>query len=488
MSLNSANKIETNKYELEISVGKEIFQKAVEKVYKRNVQKMNVQGFRRGKAPRAFVEKIYGEGIFFEDAVNALYPEAYDEGVKEAGIDPVDKAEVEIVSVDKDGFVFKAKVTVKPEVEVGEYKGLKAVKTIKNVTDEDIDGEIQRVRERNARVITVEDRPAKTGDITIIDFDGSVDGVPFDGGKAEKHSLELGSGQFIPGFEDQVVGHSTGDEFDVNVTFPEEYNVKELAGKVAVFKVKLHEIKFSELPEVDDEFAKDVSEFDTLEAYKEDIKKHLIEKNESDAKEEVENALIDQVSAGMKAEIPEVMFESSINGFVNDFDYRLQSQGLNVTSYLQYTGMDMEAFRKTFREQAESQVKIRLALEKIAEIEKFDISPEDVEDEYKKLAERYNVEVDKIKAAIDAKAVEKDLVVTKAIDLVRSSAVITEETAESKLASKEDEKAQETAEKKPAAKKTASKAKEKAQEAAEENPEATKAAPRKSKKKAEPKE
>ena len=253
MGLNNANKIETNKYELEVSVDKDSFQKAVERVYRRNIGRMNVPGFRRGKAPRAYVEKIYGEGVFYEDAVNSLYPSAYEDAVKEAGIEPVDKADVEIVNIGKDGFTFKAKVTTKPEVELGEYKGLNAVKKIKKASDADVDAEVERVRERNARVITVDDRPAKDGDMVVIDFDGSVDGVPFSGGKGEKQNLTLGSGQFIPGFEEQVVGHSTGDEFDINVKFPDDYNAKEVAGKDAVFKIKLHEIKFHELPELDDE-------------------------------------------------------------------------------------------------------------------------------------------------------------------------------------------------------------------------------------------
>jgi trigger factor len=470
MGLNNANRIETNKYELEISVDRERFQKAVDKAYKKNVFKMNVPGFRKGKAPRAFVEKLYGEGVFFEDAVNLLYPEAYDEAVIQSAIEPVEKADIEIVSVDKDGFVFKAKVTVKPEVELGQYKGLQATKIIKSVSDEDLNNEIDRIRNRNSRVITVDDRPAQVGDITIIDFDGSIDGVPFEGGKSEKHSLELGSGNFIPGFEEQVAGHSTSDEFDVCVTFPEDYTAAELAGKSAVFKVKLHEIKIRELPELDDEFAKDVSEFDTLEVYKEDVKEHLQGKYDAEAAEEVENALIDQVISGMKAEIPEVMFEQSVDGFVSDFEYRLKSKGLDINSYFQYTGMEMDSFRKTFREQAENQVKIRLALEKIAALEKFEASPEDVEAEYKKLAESYGVELEKIKDAINLKDVEKDLVVAKAIDIVKTSAVISEGEPEQT---------------KPAAKsKKAEKAEVTSQETAEETP-APKKAPRKSAKKAE---
>lgn len=440
MGLNSANKVDNNKYELEISVDKEKFQDAVSKIYKKNVGKMNVPGFRKGKAPRSVVEKLYGESVFFEDAVNLIYPEAYGAAVDEAAIEPVDRAEVEILSVSKDGFTFKATVTVKPEVEVGQYKGLKAEKTVKEVTEEDVNAELERVRSRNARIVSVEDRPALMGDMTVIDFDGSLDGVPFDGGKAEKHSLELGSGQFIPGFEEQVVGHTVGEEFDVNVSFPEDYQVKELAGKAALFKVKLHEIKYRELPTVDDEFAKDVSEFDTLEEYKKDIEMHITEKFEAQAEEAVENDLMDQVIAGMTADIPQAMFEHSIDGFVNDFDYRLQAQGLNVSTYLQYTGMEMESFRKTFREQAEKQVKFRLALEKIASLENFEATAEDIDTEYEKLATRYGVEVDRVKEAIPAKDVTGDIIVSKAVDLIHSSAEITTVGAQTEAPKKSSRK------------------------------------------------
>lgn len=427
MGLNSTNKIETNKYELEVSVDKDSFQKAVERVYRKNIGRMNVPGFRRGKAPRAYVEKIYGEGVFYEDAVNSLYPSAYEAAVKESGIEPVDKADVEIVKIGEDGFTFKAKVTTKPEVELGEYKGLKAVKKIKKASDADVDAEVARVRERNARVITVEDRPANDGDLVVIDFDGSIDGVPFSGGKGEKQNLTLGSGQFIPGFEEQIVGHSTGDEFDVNVKFPDDYNAKEVAGKDAVFKVKLHEIKFRELPELDDEFAKDVSEFDTLDDYKNDVRKHIQDKYDDSAAEEVENSLMEQVIGAMTSEIPEVMYDNATDGFVNDFGYRLQSQGISLESYLKYTGSNMDDFRKGFREQAEKQVKMRLALEKIAELEAIEPTEEDVEAEYKKIAERYSMEIDKVKTAVSSEDLKKDIKSTKALETVKNSAVISEE-------------------------------------------------------------
>jgi trigger factor len=429
MSLKSSNKIDTNKYELEISVDKDKFEAAVAKAYKKNANKVNVPGFRKGKATRQIVEKYYGEGVFYEDAVNLIYPEEYESAVKEIGIEPVDRADIEIVTVGKDGLVFKATVTVKPEVEVGEYKGLKAVKKIYTVTDAEVEHELLHVRERNARIITIEDRPAQNGDIAVIDFEGFVDGVAFKGGKAENHELELGSGSFIPGFEEQVVGHSAGDEFDVNVTFPEEYQSEELAGKAAVFKIKLHEIKFSEMPALDDELAKDVSEFDTIDEYKADIKKRQQEAKDRRSENEVDDALIDQIIAGMNGEIPEVMIEVAVDNMVNDFDYRLQMQGMNIKTYLQYTGMEMDSFRKTFREQAERQVKIRLALEKIASIENIEVTDDELENEYKKFAERYNVDVGKIKEALKKEDITHDIAVNKAVDIIHKEAVITEEEA-----------------------------------------------------------
>lgn len=444
MGLKSSKKIEKNKYELEISVDKDKFEDAVSKVFKREQKRISVPGFRKGKAPRTIIEKYYGEGVFYEDAINMLYPSEYEAAVKEAGIEPVDRASVEVLSVGKDGLEFKATVTVKPEVELGEYKGIKAVKKIYKVTDDEVEHELSHVQERNARILSVEDRAAQNGDIVVIDYEGFVDNVPFEGGKAEKQNLELGSKTFIPGFEDQIVGHNIGDEFDVNVTFPEEYHAKELAGKAAVFKVKLHEIKTRELPALDDEFAKDVSEFDTLDEYKADIKKHIQEAKDRRAANDVEDAIIDQIIAGMKAEIPEVMFENSIDNMVNDFAYRLQMQGLNLDTYLQYTGMDMDSFRKTFREQAERQVKIRLALEKIAELEKLEASAEDLENEYKKIADQYKIDVEKVKSAIKEEDVKKDILMNKAIDFVRDNAVITEEEAkeESEEKAEDAEKAE----------------------------------------------
>lgn len=462
MGLVSSNKVETNKYELIVTIDADAFEAAVEKAYRKSVKKISVPGFRPGKAPRKMIEKLYGEGVFFEDAVNDLYPSALASAVEEAKLELVDRPEVEITKIEKaDGVEFKATCIVKPEVEVSDYKGIKAEKTVKTVTDEDLSGELNKMADRNARVVSVEDRAAENGDITVIDFEGFVDGKAFDGGKAEGFSLTLGSGQFIPGFEDQIVGHNVDDEFDVNVEFPAEYQAEELAGKPAVFKVKLHEIKTRQLPAIDDEFVKDVSEFDTLDQLKEDITKKLQEQYDKSADTEVENQLIDAVIANMKAEIPEVMFENRVDESVREFEYRLQSQGMNLELYLQYTGMEMDAFRKTFREQAEKQVKIRLALEKIVELENIVPSAEEIAAEYDKMAENYKMEVEKIKGYIPEKDLVKDLAVNKAIDLIKDSAEISE--------------------KKPAAKKTrTTKAKkEEAQDAATEETPAEEPKPKK---------
>ena len=462
MKLVSKNQIETNKVVLEISVGKEEFEQGCANAYLKNVSKINVRGFRPGKAPRSVIEKMYGKEIFFEDAVNDLYPAAYSDAVTEAGIEPVDRADIEVLSVDENGFSFKATVTVKPEVEVSDYKGIKADKNVKNVTEEDINAEIDNLRNRNGRIITVEDRAAQIGDNTIIDYEGFVDDVAFEGGKGEKQPLVLGSNQFIPGFEDQIIGHNIGDEFDVNVTFPEEYHAPELAGKAAVFKCKLHEIKVRELPEVDDEFIKDVTEFDSVDAFKKDAEEKLKERFENAATAQVEDTLIDAVIANMKAEIPECMYEHAIDDMVRDFQGRLEAQGMNLDMYMQYTGMDMDAFRKTFREQAERQTKIRLALEKIANLENLTATTEEIDAEFEKIAKSYNIEADKIKAFIPVEEIEKDLAMQKAIDFVRDNADITAKTYDKEAPAKKSaakktaaKKAEgEDAEKKPAAKKT----------------------------------
>ncbi len=424
MALVNAKKVDTNRVELEIEVGAEAFEAAVAAAYKKNIGKFNVPGFRKGKAPRAFVEKIYGTGVFYEDAVNAIYPTALQEAIDASGYEYVeDKIDFDVTSVDENGLKFKAVITVKPEIEVTEYKGLKAAKKTVSVKEADITAELAKMQDRNSRLVTVEDRAAQNGDTVVFDFDGYVDGVAFDGGKSENFSLVLGSGQFIPGFEDQIVGKKPEEEFDVNVTFPEEYHAENLAGKPAVFKCKLHEIKAKELPELNDDFAKDCSDFDTLDELKADVKANLKKQREAAAEEAFETEIINLLIANVKGEIPEAMYENRVNDSIQDFSYRLQSQGLDLDTYLKYTGMDMEAFRGGFREQAEKTVKVRLALEKIAELENIEVTDEDMEAEFAKYAEQYKLEVEQVKSFIPAAELKKDLAVGKAMQFVKDDAV-----------------------------------------------------------------
>ncbi len=425
MSLIKKTKIEKNHYELKFSIDKETFEKALQAAYRKNVAKMNIPGFRKGKAPRAIVEKMYGKGVFYEDAINDCLGDAYETALKESKLDVVGRPEFDIESMEGEEPIMKASVYVKPDVTVEGYLGIEVTKTVKAVTDEDVDAEIQRVRERGARTIEVTDRAAIDGDTVTIDYEGSVDGVLFDGGAAKGHDLKLGSGSFIPGFEEQIVGKSIGEEFDVNVTFPEEYHAKDLAGKAAVFKVTIHAIKATELAELDDEFAKDVSEFDTLEAYKADIRAKQAEKNEKQADAEVEDKLIDALVEKMQADIPEVMFEAETENSLRDMDNNLRMQGLDLSTYCKYTGMTLDTIREQMRPRAEKQVKVRLVLEKIAKLEKLTALKKDVDAEYKRIAEAYNVPVDEVKKMIDAKDLGEDLKVKAAIDLVKEKAVIT---------------------------------------------------------------
>ncbi len=449
MSLKETKKVATNRYELEILVDGERFREAIKAAYKQNAKKINVPGFRKGKAPLSFVETYYGSEIFFEDALNLIYSDVVEEAINESGLKVInDKMDFDMVSISKeDGVDFKVTLTTYPEIELGEYKGLKAEKVIAKVEDSEIDAQINSMADRNARMIAVEDRAAQLGDTAVIDFEGFCDGKAFDGGKAEGHNLELGSGQFIPGFEDQIVGHNIGEEFDVNVTFPEEYGAKELAGKEAVFKIKLHELKVRELPEIDDEFAKDVSEFDTLDELKADLKAKALDRKTKAAEEEVENDLVQQIVDSIKGEIPEAMYENQLNQSVEQFAYRLQSQGLDLQTYLKYTNASIEDFKASFRPQAESQVKFRLALEKIVELEKIEATEEEIGEQIEKMAKDYGMEAEQIKAAVPSEEIAKDLAVGKAIDFIKENAVITEVEA----------KTEKAAEKKPAAKKTAAK-------------------------------
>ena len=429
MSLKSSNKVDTNVWELEVSVDGDTFKDAVTKAYLKQRKNITIPGFRKGKAPRAFIEKYYGEGVFYEDALEAIYPDAVASAIEEAKLEPVDTPyDLEIPEMCYDGVTMKFKVTVKPEVELGEYKGLKATKKSTKVTADEVKAELARMQEQNSTVSDVDDRAVKKNDIVVIDFEGFVDGKAFEGGKAEKYELTIGSNQFIPGFEDQIIGHKIGDKFDVNVKFPEDYQA-DLASKDAVFKIKLHGIKVKEVPALDDEFAKDVSEFDTLDELKKDIKKQLEKRKNDDAENELHNTLLEEVAKGIKAEIPEAMIEKTIDDDVNEYSYRLQSQGLKLETYLKYTGMDMKGFREGFKERAETQVRLNLALEKIIEKEKIEVTEEDIEAEYKKYADAYNMDIDTIKKAVSAESLKPELASRKAIDLIVDSAVVTEEKA-----------------------------------------------------------
>ncbi len=422
MILKNVEKTDTNQVKLEITAEKDEFQAAVEKSYKKNATRFNVQGFRRGRAPRRIIERVYGEGVFYEDAVNIAYPDVYSAAVKEAGIEPVDRAEVELVDISADGFTFTALVTVKPEVKIGQYKNLEAEYTPVEITEQDVDKELENRRKRNGRLETVE-REAADGDTVLIDFEGFIDGVAFEGGKAENHSLRLGSGQFIPGFEEQLNGVKAGDEKDVNVTFPEEYQAGELAGKPAVFKVKVHEVKENVLPELDDEFAKDVSEFETLAEYREDLKRKLQTVREKSAAEEFEGRLLDKLLEGLEADIPACMIEQQLDRIAEDFEYRLRAQGMTLDGYLQMSGMDMDGFRNTFRDRAEHQVKTTLALEAVVKAENFDVTEEDIEAEYAKLSEQYKTPAEELKKYMSPEAVKEDMLKTKAVDLIKETAV-----------------------------------------------------------------
>ena len=436
MNLISCEKLEKSMVELQFSIDAETFKAAVNNAFKREGKKYAIPGFRKGKAPRHMIEKMYGSDIFHYDAVNDLFPEAYEAAVKEAKIDVVGRPDPEVVSMSEaDGVVLKVKVAVKPEVELGEYAGLTVAKEAKNVNEADVDAEVKRMQDRNGRLLTREGA-AENGDTVDIDFEGFVDGKAFEGGKAEHYSLVLGSGSFIPGFEDQVVGHSAGEEFDVNVKFPEEYGAAELAGKDATFKIKLHEVKYKELPALDDDFAKDVSEYDTLDELKDSIRNNIKTNLDKQAEQKVENDLMDQVIANMKADIPDAMVDSRIDELVQDFEYRISQQGLKLADYLKYMGMNIEQFRAQFKEQADKQVKMRLAMEAIVAKEGITASDEEFEEEVKRIADAYKMEADKVKSIVDAAAVKADLAINKAIDFVKEKANVV--TAEPKEEAKQD--------------------------------------------------
>lgn len=464
MSLKSSNKIEENVWELEVAVDGETFMNAVNKAYLQQRKKINVPGFRKGKAPRAFIEKMYGEAVFYEDALEIVYPDAVSSAIEEAKLEVIDTPfDLEVPEMGKDGVVIKLKVTVMPEVKLGKYKGIKATKKSAKVSAEDVKSHINDMLEQNSRIVTVETkRKVKKNDIAVIDFEGFVDGVAFEGGKAENYELTIGSNQFIPGFEDQIIGHKAGEEFDVNVKFPEDYHA-ELAGKDATFKIKLHEIKVKEVPALDDEFVKDVSEYDTVDELKKNVKEELEHKKQHEVEAEANNEVLDKLADLVTAVIPDCMIEKKMDDDVQDFAYRLQMQGLDLKTYLKYTGSDEKTFREQYKEQAEKQVKLDLALAEIIKKENLEVSDADLEEEYAQYAKAYNMDVDQIKKAVPADNIKPELLQRKAVDFVIENASF---AAEKKPAAKKAaapkaekaEKAEKADEEKPAAKKTTKKA------------------------------
>lgn len=425
MSLKATNNVETNKYELEIEISAEDFEAAIEKAYLKARKNIAMPGFRKGKAPRKLIEKEYGEQVFFEDAVNLLYAPVVNGAVEESGLELVTRPEVEVTEISKEnGVKLKATCITKPEVEVKDYKGIEVEKVVNPVTDEDINKQLDALREKNVTVETVDDRAAENGDDVVIDFEGFKDDVAFEGGKAEDFTLSLGSGQFIPGFEDQIVGHNAGEDFDINVTFPDEYQVKELAGAPAVFKIKLKSISKKVMPELDDDMVKDSTEFDTVDEYKADVKKKLEEANEKHADSEVEAKIFDKVIENMTAEIPQVMFDNRVNEMIGELEQRLAPQGISLDLYMQYTGQTIDTVKKAYAEQAEKQVKLRLALEKIAKLENIEVTEDELKAEFDKLAEAYKLDVDQIKQFIHDDDLKKNIAVGKAVDLIKDAAVI----------------------------------------------------------------
>lgn len=429
----TAEKAEKNTVNLEIEIDAQEFEKAMAKSYIKNKGHFTIPGFRKGKAPRKLIERYYGEAIFYEDAFNEIFPEAYSKAVEETGIKPVDQPELDIRQIGGgQNLIFAATVTVKPEVELGQYKGIEIEEVEYNVTDEDVEAVIKNMQERNARWIAVEDRSVKDGDLVTLDFSGSVDGVPFDGGSAENYSLEIGSGSFIPGFEEQLIGLDQEEEKEIVVTFPEDYNAEELKGKEAVFKVKIHEIKEKELPELDDEFAKDISEFDTLEEYKAHAKETMDEEAKSQARSVMENQLIAKIADDVDLDIPEVMVERQIDNMIMDFEFNLYYRGLNLQRYLELTDTSMEDFRAQYTDQAYTTVKSLLVIEEIARQENIEATQEDVEQEFNDIAEARQISVDQVREqyADNMDAVKEGIVMKKTIDFLMENAILVEKKEE----------------------------------------------------------
>lgn len=423
MALKSSNKVDTNTYEIEVTVDAQTFADACKSAYMKQRKSIQIPGFRKGKATQGMVEKVYGEGAFYEEALEIVYPNAVQSAIDEAELKVVGQPfDLDVPVMSKaEGVEMKMKVTTYPEVKLGEYKGLEAKMLDTEATDDDVAEELKNMQDRNSRLVTVEDRAAEMGDTAEIDFEGFVDGVAFEGGKGENYPLELGSGSFIPGFEEQVAGHKSEEEFDVNVTFPEEY-AEELAGKDAVFKCKIHEIKSKELPELDDDFAKDVSEFDTLDELKADLKKQIGDRKTASANTDFENQLLEQVCDNMEVEIPECMFDQKCDEMIQDYSYRLQMQGIDLNTYLGYLGQTPEQFKSQFMDGAKQQVKTQIALDAIVEAEKLEATEDEINTEIDKLAAQYDMEADKIKAAVPQDQIAKDVTTKKAVDLIVNSA------------------------------------------------------------------
>ena len=421
MSLINKELTEKNGYVIEFSIDKDVYAKAELEAYKKNVKNMNVPGFRKGKAPMHVIKTFYGKEVFFEDAINACIPEAFEAAITEAGYDIVGNPKFDLVSMEGD-IVLKAEGFVKPEVTIENYKGIEATKKEVVITDEQIDAEIGKARDRNARFVQESEEAIKDGDTVTLDFEGFVDGVAFEGGKGENYELKIGSGSFIPGFEAQIVGHKIGEDFDVNVTFPTEYHAKDLAGKASTFKCAVKSLK--QLPEVDDEFVKDVSEFNTVDEYKADVKAKLTDRANAEAERELENTLAEKLMELLVAEIPEPMFEAETENYLRDYDTRLRSSGLDLKTYMQYTGMTLDDIRAQLRPQAEKQVKIRLALEKIAVLENLDATEEEINEEFVRIGATYNVDVEEVKKMIAAEDIKADLLTAKAMTLVKENAIV----------------------------------------------------------------
>lgn len=426
--------LENSMAKITIEVSAEDFEAAMVKSYNKNKKKISVQGFRKGKAPRKMIEKLYGPEVFYEDAANFAIPDAYEEAAKECGLEIVSRPDIDVVDIGKDKpFVFSATVAVKPEVELGDYKGIEVEKQEVKVMAADVNAEIDRVREQNARIITVDDRAVKKDDIAVIDFEGFVDGEPFEGGKGTDYSLTIGSHSFIDDFEDQLIGKKAGDKVDVNVTFPEEYHAEELKGKPALFKVEIKEIKVKELPKLDDEFASEVSEFDTLKEYKASVKKTLTERRKAQVKTEKENKVIEKAVENAKVDLPAPMVDEQVSQMVNEFASRLQQQGLSIEQYMQMTGMQPQMLMDQMRPEAETRIKTRLVLEAVAKEEKIKATAKDIDKEIEKMAEMYKMEVDKIKEMFgdaEKEQISQDIAVQKAVDLLVKEAVETESAKE----------------------------------------------------------